>query len=121
MPNQLAKSADKERVNPWQGTVLARAWVPAIVAAAVSCWAAPVASADESAWPTAQAKAYHFDFVPYLDPPAKPAAVCLVDSGVDVTPDTPADSPDGPIVKRLALDGGPERRRTHRGKASTEL
>ena len=67
---------------------------------------APAAMADESAMPTTQAQAYNADWVPYLDPPEKPAAVCLVDSGVNITPDTPADSPTGPIVKRLALDGG---------------
>ncbi|HEX6714469.1 MAG TPA: S8 family serine peptidase [Thermoleophilaceae bacterium] len=68
---------------------------------------APAAFADESAMPTTQARAYNAEWVPYLDPPEKPAAVCLVDSGVDITPDTPADSPNGPIVKRLSLDGGP--------------
>ncbi|MFL5894586.1 MAG: S8 family serine peptidase [Thermoleophilaceae bacterium] len=76
------------------------------MALAVGAVGAPPASAAESAWPTAQATAYNFAFVPYLDPPPTHAAVCLVDSGVNVTPDTPADSPDGPIVKRLALDGG---------------
>lgn len=68
---------------------------------------AAAAAADESAWPTTQAVAYHAEWVPYLDPPPVHAAVCLVDTGVNVTPDTPADSPDGPIVKRLSLDGGP--------------
>jgi hypothetical protein len=66
----------------------------------------PNAWADEWTGPTTQAVAYNADWVPYLDPPEKPAAVCLVDSGVAITPDTPADSPEGPIVKRLALDGG---------------
>lgn len=77
---------------------------------AVSALTAPfpvAATAEESAMPTTQARAYNADWVPYLDPPEKPAAVCLVDSGVDITPDTPPDSPDGPIVKRLSLDGGP--------------
>lgn len=64
------------------------------------------AIAAESALPTTQARAYGADWVPYLDPPAKPAAVCLVDSGINITPDTPADSPDGPILERSALDGG---------------
>lgn len=64
------------------------------------------ALAAESALPTTQAKAYGADWVPYLDPPAKPAAVCLVDSGINITPDTPPDSPDGPILERSALDGG---------------
>jgi hypothetical protein len=75
---------------------------------ALATIAAPATSARaaESTWPTAQATAANAEWVPYLDPPPKPAAICLVDSGVNITPDTPADSPDGPIVKRLALDGG---------------
>jgi hypothetical protein len=76
------------------------------VALAAAVAAGP-ASAAESAWPTAQAVAANAEWIPYLDPPAKPAAVCLVDSGVNITLDTPADSEDGPIVKRLALDGNP--------------
>jgi hypothetical protein len=110
MPNRAGWNADKWYVSPWQGTefVCLRAAVAA--AALFLCLAAVVpalARADESAWPTAQAKAYNFDWVPYLDPPAHPAAICLVDSGVDITPDTPADSPDGPILERTSLDGGP--------------
>lgn len=102
------RTADIGHMDPRQGTVSARLFA-AFVAVALSCLFAAfprVAAADESTWPTAQATAYNFAFVPYLDPPPTHAAVCLVDSGVNVTPDTPADSPDGPIVKRLALDGG---------------
>ncbi|MFP5372962.1 MAG: S8 family serine peptidase, partial [Actinomycetes bacterium] len=33
-------------------------------------------------------------------------AVCIVDSGLLVTPDTPAESAGGPILERLATDGG---------------
>ncbi len=106
MPNPVAVVADNNPVRPWQGIAPVR-----LIAASVACIAAmlvpSIARADESAWPTAQAKAYNFDFVPYLDPPEKPAAICLVDSGVDITPDTPADSPDGPILERTSLDGGP--------------
>jgi hypothetical protein len=94
-------------VKPRQGKDWLRRVAAAVGAIAVIAVSAPAAIADESATPTTQARAYNADWVPYLDPPEKPAAVCLVDSGVDVTPDTPADSPDGPIVKRLALDGGP--------------
>jgi hypothetical protein len=108
MPNRLRKTADIGDMGPWQGAVATR--LAAACAAVFAClllFGGASASANESAWPTAQARAYNFDFVPYLDPPAEPAAVCLVDSGVNVTPDTPADSPDGPILERLALDGGP--------------
>ena len=77
------------------------------IALTAALGAAGAAWADESAWPTAQASAYNFAWVPYLDPPPKPAAICLVDSGIDITPDTPADSPAGPILERTSLDGGP--------------
>src|SRR5262245_37097872 len=100
--------ADKSHVKPWQGTAFARRVTIYLAVAIAAAWAlAGGASADESAWPTAQAVAANATWVPYLDPPPKPAAICLVDSGVDITPDTPADSPDGPILKRLSLDGGP--------------
>lgn len=107
VPNQDGVDADKGHVNPRQGKVGLRS--VAMLAGAVVLMAAwtPGARADESAMPTTQARAYNAEWVPYLDPPEKPAAVCLVDSGVNITPDTPEDSPEGPIVKRLALDGGP--------------
>lgn len=107
MPNQAPQIADKGDVNPRQGTTRACALLAAVAAAAILCIVSPAAWATEVALPTTQAKAYNADWVPYLDPPAKPAAVCLVDSGVDITPDTPADSETGPIVKRLSVDGGP--------------
>src|SRR5436190_6195399 len=111
IPNQVPANADKGHMKPWQGIAPLRrrlaATVVGVVFAGLAALSATSAAADESAMPTAQAVAANADWVPYLDPPAKPAAVCLVDSGVDVTPDTPADSPDGPIVKRLSLDGGP--------------
>src|SRR3954453_18366141 len=108
MPNPVGRNADKGDVRPWQGTATARrprrSIATAIAVVALACVLPGAARAAESAWPTAQAKAYNFDFVPYLDPPAKPAAICLVDSGVDITPDTPADSPDAPILERTSLD-----------------
>jgi Subtilase family len=94
-------------VSPRQGNIRLRRWAATAAAVAAMAAVAPAAIADEVAMPTTQAVAYNADWVPYLDPPEKPAAVCLVDSGVNITPDTPADSPEGPIVKRLALDGGP--------------
>jgi hypothetical protein len=100
-------TADKRNVKPWQGTKFARRIASAAaVFACLAALGASSATAAESAWPTAQATAANAEWVPFLDPPPKPAAICLVDSGVNITPDTPADSPDGPIVKRLALDGG---------------
>src|SRR3954451_23531464 len=96
----------RQRTVPRPGKTGLRRLAVAAAALAAAVVLAPAAMADESAMPTTQATAYNADWVPYLDPPAKPAAVCLVDSGVNITPDTPPDSPEGPIVKRLALDGG---------------
>ncbi len=70
---------------------------------------APAARAAETAAPPSHLVAYNLDWLNYLDPADVPAvrpAVCLVDSGVRITPDTPADSPEGPIIARLAVDGG---------------
>src|SRR3954467_11730574 len=79
-------------------------------AAAAGLAAPPPARAAESAMPTAQAKAYGMDWVPYIDPADLPPVeqrkvICLVDSGVEVNPDLPADRPEGPIVARQSTDG----------------
>jgi hypothetical protein len=78
-------------VKPWRGTGLVRCVAAVAMSAALaSASLAASATAAESAWPTVQATAANAAWVPYLDPPPKPAAICLVDSGVNVTPDTPA-------------------------------
>jgi Subtilase family len=105
-PNQDGVAADNAHVSPWQGKVWLRRMAASVGALIALSASTPAALAEESPMPTTQATAYNADWVPYLDPPEKPAAVCLVDSGVNITPDTPPDSPEGPIVKRLALDGG---------------
>jgi hypothetical protein len=69
------------------------------------------ATAAESPMPTRQAVAYGMDWVPYIDPADLPPVaerkvVCLVDSGVDITPDLPPDNFAGPIVERISVDGG---------------
>jgi hypothetical protein len=69
------------------------------------------ATAAESPMPTRQAVAYGMDWVPYIDPTDLPPVaqrkvVCLVDSGVDITPDLPPDNFAGPIVERISVDGG---------------
>jgi hypothetical protein len=92
---------NSRRGGPFRTALAALATIGALVVSAGP------ALADESATPTTQAVAYHAEWVPYLEPPGNPAAVCLVDSGVNLTPDTPADSAGGPIVRRLAVDGGP--------------
>ncbi|HEY3020104.1 MAG TPA: S8 family serine peptidase, partial [Solirubrobacteraceae bacterium] len=51
---------------------------------------------------TAQALTAHAEWLPYAPPPANgAAAVCLVDTGVDINPDTATT-----VVDRIALDGG---------------
>ena len=67
------------------------------------------AAADESPAPPRHLAPYGLDWIAYIAPedlPPTRAAVCLVDSGVAITPDTPPDSPDGPILERLSIDGG---------------
>jgi hypothetical protein len=48
---------------------------------------------------TAQAKAARAAFLLGATPPGPPAAICMVDTGVNVTPDTTA------VIARLALEG----------------
>ncbi|MHB8241071.1 MAG: S8 family peptidase [Solirubrobacteraceae bacterium] len=50
---------------------------------------------------TTQAQADNGAFLAYAAPPAKPAGVCLIDTGVDLNPDTQST-----VVERTALDGG---------------
>jgi hypothetical protein len=50
---------------------------------------------------TAQAIADNGGFLPYAPAPAQPAGLCLVDTGVNVNPDT-----QGVVVERTAIDGG---------------
>src|SRR3954453_391253 len=67
------------------------------------------ARAAETAAPPAHLQAYNLDWLNYIDPQDLPLtryAVCIVDSGLAVTPDTPPDDPAGPILRRLATDGG---------------
>jgi hypothetical protein len=70
----------------------------------------PAAIAAETTAPPSHLAAYGLDWLDYIDPadlPPTRSAVCLVDTGVAVTPDTPADDPvNGPILARLAGDGG---------------
>ncbi len=50
---------------------------------------------------TAQAVADDGAFLPYAPPPAQLGGLCLVDTGVNVNPDT-----EGLVVDRTAIDGG---------------
>lgn len=59
-------------------------------------------------------RAYGLDWIERIKEEAWPQPkqqrpiICLLDTGVAITPDTPADNPDGPIVARLALEDGDE-------------
>ncbi len=50
---------------------------------------------------TAQAIADDGTFLPYAPPPAQPSGLCLVDTGVNLNPDT-----ESVVVDRTAIDGG---------------
>lgn len=57
--------------------------------------------AQAEVMPTLQARVANAEFLAYAPPPPKPAAVCLIDSGVDLNPDT------APLIaERISLDGG---------------
>ncbi len=61
----------------------------------------PAARAGAETGVTAQAAADNGAFLPYAPPPAQLAGLCLVDTGVNLNPDT-----EGVVVERTALDGG---------------
>ncbi len=61
----------------------------------------PAATAGAETDITAQAVADNGAFLPYAPAPAQLAGLCLVDTGVNLNPDT-----EGVVVGRTALDGG---------------
>src|SRR5271168_5045626 len=61
----------------------------------------PAATAGAETAITAQAVADNGAFVPYAPAPAQLAGLCLVDTGVNLNPDTA-----GVVVERTALDHG---------------
>src|SRR6202050_1034319 len=61
----------------------------------------PAATAGAQTAITAQAVADNGAFLPYAPPPAQLAGLCLVDTGVNLNPDT-----EGVVVERTAIDGG---------------
>lgn len=64
-----------------------RGWLAVGVAALLSAAAPPAAGADELTV-TAQAVAAHGEFLTQAPPPPTQGVLCLVDSGVDLNPDT---------------------------------
>src|SRR3954468_20692327 len=74
---------------------------PIATVAALALTGAPPADAEYQKT-TSQALAAHAEWLPYAPPPPNgAAAVCLVDTGVDLNPDTASN-----VIARIALDGG---------------
>lgn len=73
----------------------------ACVVAALLAFVLPPAMASAETGITAQAVADGGAFLPYAPAPAQVAGLCLVDTGVNLNPDT-----EGVVVERTALDGG---------------
>jgi hypothetical protein len=82
----------------WTGRALRRACCFAAVIAVLGVVPA-VVHAEPAI--TTQAIADDGAFLPYAPPPAQLAGLCLVDTGVDMNPDT-----EGVVVDRTAIDGG---------------
>jgi hypothetical protein len=61
----------------------------------------PLTTASAETSVTTQATADNGAFLPYAPAPAQLAGLCLVDTGVNLNPDT-----EGVVVERTALDGG---------------
>jgi hypothetical protein len=74
-----------------------RSWIGAVCLMLILLPAAARAESDI----TTQASADNGAFLPYAPPPAQLAGLCLVDTGVNLNPDT-----EGVVVERMALDGG---------------
>lgn len=79
------------------------------LAAALAAVTASSAGAESAATP--QTRSAGVDWIQGVPAerwpaPADRRAICLIDTGVAVTPDTPADNPDGPIVARLSITDG---------------
>src|SRR3954468_22193246 len=81
--------------------MLIRLTIAATLAAGLALLTAPPAHAEYKTT-TSQALAAHAEWLPYAPPPPNgSAAVCLVDTGVDLNPDTTPT-----VIDRIALDGG---------------
>jgi hypothetical protein len=92
--------SQRARVAPPRVLRVARRSASSLLALALMSGALPTSSNAEIAI-TAQASADGGGFLPYVPPPAQPAGLCLVDTGVNLNPDT-----EGVVVDRTAIDGG---------------
>lgn len=81
--------------------MIRRATVALWLFALACAFLASQAGASELSFPPAQFRDDRGEALPYAMPPAAPAGLCLIDSGLDLNPDT------APVtVYREALDGG---------------
>lgn len=77
---------------------------------AVVCAVLGFASTAHAEEQPAILKAYGLDWIERVreeawpQPKAQRPVICLLDTGVAITPDTPADNPEGPIVARLSVE-----------------
>jgi Subtilase family len=69
--------------------------------ALILAYAAVPAISQAETVPTAEAVADDGTFLPFVPRPAQPTGLCLVDTGVNVNPDT-----ESVVVDRTAIDGG---------------
>ena len=94
-PNQPRRNGPRPRDKP--GTILATLCAALTVVFSV----APVAGATGTPWPTSQAISDNGRFLAFAPPPPTPVGVCIVDSGVNLNPDT-----ESTLVFRTALGEG---------------
>jgi hypothetical protein len=64
-------------------------------------WTSPAVALAETPTPTIQARAMHAEFLATAPPPDNPGVTCLVDTGVDLNPDT-----ESILVGRRTVVGG---------------
>lgn len=90
----------RARASPPRAHRLARRSCSSLLALALVLGSLAATCSAETAV-TAQAVADGGGFLPYAPAPPQPAGLCLVDTGVNVNPDT-----QGIVVERTAIDGG---------------
>lgn len=104
--------APGRRRRPVLGALGRRGLRAVLAVAALSCGVLATAQPAAAEEQPSIVKAYGLDWIQHVreeawpDPKERRPVICLLDTGVAVTPDTPEDNPLGPIVARLALDGG---------------
>lgn len=77
-----------------------RQWWLCLLGALICAFCSPTATATAETVDSAQATVDGGAFLPYAPPPPQPGGLCLVDTGVNVTPDT-----ESMVVERTGIDG----------------